>query len=266
MGINWIADLRDPWTDIYYYQQFYHTAIARWYDRKLEKKVIENADRLISVSKDVMRLFNQKTKINIEDKTDILPNGFDSEDFNIKEIKQDNKYTITYTGTISEAYDISGFIAALKTINQEQLQKTSLRFVGQVPTVIVNQIKTAVPNIEIDLPGYVDHQKSIQFLLQSSMLLLVIPKVENNKGILTGKFFEYLAARKPILAIGPTDGDLAEIIKETGCGEIFDYADYKNIQKFIENGLNDTIKTGHHNIEKYSRKGLTEKLSQVIHP
>jgi glycosyltransferase involved in cell wall biosynthesis len=113
------------------------------------------------------------------------------------------------------------------------------------------------------LVGYVDHPKSIEYLLRSDLLLLVIPKVKNNKGILTGKFFEYLASKKPVLAIGPTDGDLAKIIQETKCGQMFDYADSEGMRHFILESLDRSVAVNDIAIE-YSRKKLTGKLATLL--
>ena len=242
-GIRWIADLRDPWTDIYYYNQFYHTAFARQIDRRMERQVLEKANHLITVSKDVMRLFSQKTATDLSLKTNILPNGFDEDDFVGRTFKPEEKFTITYTGTISETYDISGFTGALEKLDKSILSKIKIRFVGKVPSAISTRIKNEFPEMEVELVGYVDHLKSVDYLLRSSLLLLVIPKVENNDGILTGKFFEYMASRKPVLAIGPVKGDLSEIIRETGSGQIFDYSDEEGIGKFINAAFNSELET-----------------------
>jgi len=257
--IRWIADLRDPWTDIYYYNQFKHTAIAREIDRNYERQVVENADLLISVSEDVKRIFADKSARPIAEKTVVIPNGFDSEDFQVGQFTPEIKKVITYTGTISEAYDVDCLLAALLELSGEWSQKLLIRFVGKVPSTIASRFRET--GFEVELVGYVDHQKSIEYLFRSDLLLLVIPKVANNRGILTGKFFEYLAAQKPVLAIGPVDGDLARIIAETGCGEMFDYADSEGMRQFIAQELTRekaVAKSGKAN--QYSRKELTRKL------
>ncbi len=263
-GVPWIADLRDPWTDIYYYKQFYHTWTARMIDRQMERQVLEKASHLITVSKDLLRLFNKKTNADLSLKTAIIPNGFDEDDFGDKVYEKEEKFTITYTGTISETYDISGFINALKKTGQTFSRQIKIRFVGKVPGTISEQIRNKFPELELELTGYVDHPKSIEYLLRSDLLLLIIPKVENNAGILTGKFFEYLASRKPVLAIGPTDGDLAGILRETKCGHIFDYSDENGISNFILKIFNSEIKTEPENTDAYSRKELTRLLSRII--
>ncbi|MBA4409884.1 MAG: hypothetical protein C0397_10735 [Odoribacter sp.] len=263
INIRWIADLRDPWTDIYYYDQFKHTALARKIDQNYERKVVENADLLITVSEDVKRIFAEKSTFPIADKTVVIPNGFDEDDFRITNIPTETRKIITYSGTISEAYDVEGFLKALSLIDASMRSQILIRFVGKVPASV--EQKFSYSGIEIELTGYVDHAKSIEYLFRSDLLLLVIPKVKNNRGILTGKFFEYMASQKPILAIGPTDGDLAKIIRETRCGKLFDYEDSEGMSDFIQENLtNPIIVSNPEMVAEYSRKELTRKIAQIL--
>jgi glycosyltransferase involved in cell wall biosynthesis len=116
----------------------------------------------------------------------------------------------------------------------------------------------------MELVGYVDHPKSIEYLLRSDLLLLVIPKVKNNKGILTGKFFEYLASGKPILAIGPSDGDLAKLIQETESGMLFDYSDSGGMKAFIDGVFTKPFQSKRAKAVNYSRKYLTKLLAEKL--
>ena len=263
LNIRWIADLRDPWTDIYYYNQFNHTALARQIDKNYERKVVENADVLITVSEDVKRIFSEKSELPIAAKTVVIPNGFDEDDFRITNIPTENKKIITYTGTISEAYDVDCLLEALCLLSEDSKSQLLLRFVGKVPYSVEAKFRST--GLGIEMVGYVDHSKSIEYLFRSDLLLLVIPKVKNNRGILTGKFFEYLASQKPILAIGPADGDLAKIILETQCGKLFKYEDSKGMLQFIQEKLvlpKTTMKT--ETASQYSRKELTRKLTELF--
>ncbi len=262
-NIRWIADLRDPWTDIYYYNQFHHTALARQMDKNYERKVVENADMLITVSEDVKRIFAEKSELPIAAKTVVIPNGFDEDDFRITNIPTETKKIITYTGTISEAYDVDCLLEALCLLSEDSKSQLLVRFVGKVPSSVVTKFRST--GLEVELVGYVDHAKSIEYLFRSDLLLLVIPKVKNNQGILTGKFFEYLASQKQILAIGPIDGDLAKIIQETQCGKLFDYEDSNGMLQFIQEKLilpKTTLKT--ETASQYSRKELTRKLTELF--
>jgi len=262
-NIRWIADLRDPWTDIYYYNQFNHTALALKVDKGYERKVIENADRLVTVSEDVKRIFTEKSNLQIAAKTAVVPNGFDEEDFRIIEVQAETQKVITYTGTISEAYDVDAFLEALSGLNENLKSNILIRFVGKVPPSVAQKFRNT--GLEVELVGYVDHPKSIEYLFRSDLLLLVIPKVKNNQGILTGKFFEYLASQKPLLAIGPVDGDLARIMEETQCGKLFDYADADGMLRFAEEKLNAPFTPSDNALAKsYSRKELTRKIAEIL--
>lgn len=261
LSVKWIADLRDPWTDIYYYNQFFHTKLASQIDHRYEKQVVKYADELITVSEDLKRIFASKSKSSVLGKIHVIPNGYDENDFKAIEIQNESKKIITYTGTISEAYDIDGFIAALKKLDTAQQNSLLLRFVGKVPEPIVEKIKTT--GIALEVIGYVPHIQAIEYMLRSSLLLLVIPKVKNNRGIVTGKFFEYLAAGKPVLAIGPKDGDLANLVTETCCGATFDYEEADKMSQFLAKNISQTMEIKSQKAN-YTRKALTEKLSKIV--
>ena len=98
---------------------------------------------------------------------------------------------------------------------------------------------------------------------KSHLLLLIIPKIKNNKGILTGKLFEYIGSNKPILCIGPTDGDAAKIIEECNAGKTFDYKDFKGMSNFILNCKKGKYKNNTFS-DNYTRENLTRKLSEII--
>jgi glycosyltransferase involved in cell wall biosynthesis len=261
--IRWIADLRDPWTDIYYYHQFKHTALARSIDRNYERQVIEQADVVVSVSEDVKRIFAEKSQLSIAAKTVVIPNGYDEEDFKLKDIPTESRKIITYTGTISEAYDVDKLLDALVRLDEKLKAQLLIRFVGKIPITVEQRFRDT--GLDIELVGYVDHPKSIEYLLRSDLLLLVIPKVANNKGILTGKFFEYMASQKPILAIGPVDGDLTKIILETNCGRIYDYSDSEGMIRFIQNVFDPEIASVKpETTERYSRRELTHRIAGLF--
>lgn len=264
MGVRWVADFRDPWTDIYYYSELYHTAIARFADKKLEREVVNGADALVTVSKGFKRIFeskkNSQSGINIY----VVPNGYDEDDFNVRHTKDSFKFIISYTGTISDKYDISGFISALKKLIIEQ-DNIMLRFVGHESEFLKNYISNAAPDLSVEYTGYVSHLESVEYLLSSSIQLLIVPKIENNKGIVPGKFFEYLASQKPILAIGPKGGDLEELINETQSGVFAEYGDSKTITQWLREQLQKPKeKQEGFNADKYSRRELTKRLSEVI--
>jgi glycosyltransferase involved in cell wall biosynthesis len=265
-GVKWIADFRDPWTDIYYYKDLSHTLLAKRYDLKLESKVLNSCDKVITVGYELKKLLESKIQGSAKDKVQVITNGYDAADFKRPEISPSEKFYITYAGTISSYYRMEGFIAALADLPEEIRKQICIRFVGNISPVVNDLFAKAGLNSQLELTGYVAHDISINYLFQAGALLLLIPDVSENKGILTGKFFEYLATGKPILAIGPTDGDVAEILKESGAGAIYSYDDGPAIKEYIIS-LFENKKEGFRSemtIEKYSRRSITGVLAGII--
>ncbi len=142
LKINWIADLRDPWTDIYYYHQLYHTSFAKKVDRNYEKEVLAKSDIVVVVSDAIKRQFIAKDADLTESKFAVIPNGFDKDDFSDQKNNDEINFVITYTGTIAANYNIEAFLKAVLRLAEETNDKEILlRFVGVVADQYKNLIK-----------------------------------------------------------------------------------------------------------------------------
>ncbi len=266
--LPWIADLRDPWTDIYYYNQLYPTYLAKIIDARYERKVLEKADTVIVVSESIKALFLKKSKKIIAEKIVVIPNGYDADDFqNIK--KQENDiFTISYTGSIAKSYDIETFAQACISAFIDKNREINLRFIGNSGEIItpILQFYGLLKYSEI-IPT-VDHQLSIQFLQTSDALLLLIPDSPKNEGILTGKLFEYLASGKQIIGIGPENGDAAKIIRECNAGKMFPYKSIGDLSHYFDTLYilweEGRLPIVNQNVIKYSRKNQSRQLAQII--
>ena len=260
--IKWIADIRDPWTDIYYYDQFYPTLISRRIDSGFEKQVLKKADRIISVGYLLKELFAGKLPES-RSKIEVITNGYDDEDF--KDIHQEylSQFTITYVGTLSEKYPVSGFLNALKELKKKY--DFILRIVGTIPGNIRDQIINSVSEESVEFIQYTEHKRAISYMINSSLLLLIIPEAGDNRLIITGKIYEYMASRRPVLCLGPADGDAAMLISKVGAGTTIGYYDQTQIEKVISDIITNKTKI---NIDpsEFSRRTLTEKLALLLKP
>jgi len=270
LGVNWIADLRDPWTDIYYYSKMYHTPLVKKIDKRKEIEVLENADKVIVVSDSIKRLFSKKIGDAESDKISVIPNGFDLGDFKGSGGNENKEFTITYTGTIADNYNIDGFISAvIYFIDNNKVSKVRLKFIGRVSKKYRAIIQNSVLNSYCDFLDHVDHDASISFLEKSDALFLAIPDEPQNEGILTGKLFEYLASKKSIIAIGPVDGDAASIIDECKAGKMFDYHAKSEISNYIQTLYQTWADSTSADLSddtylKYTRENLTKKLASLF--
>ncbi|MFM7014823.1 MAG: glycosyltransferase [Bacteroidota bacterium] len=264
--LKWIADLRDPWTDIYYYKELLHTKWAKSKDFKLEKNVLEKADAVVVVSNFIKYAFAEKSlKVNV-DKIHVVPNGYDEHDFQGNDTNKNSSYYITYVGTMADSYKADVFFEALsRLIQSESLQNIVFRFVGSAPLSIKSKLKEL--NITAEFIGHVSHQQAIAFMRQTDLLLLVIPDANGAEGILTGKLFEYLGAKKRIIGIGPANGDAATILKNCQSGEMFERSDRLKIQQWLKQEIQNDNRSMIKNDEviKFTRASLTNQLSKIIH-
>ena len=254
-NINWVADLRDPWTDIYYNSDLYPTSWAQRRNLNYERSVLEGADKIITVSEDCKRLFAEKA--DVAGKITVVPNGYDNDDFKEKlgvrseELGVINKFgIISYVGVMAPQHDLSP-LKALVSGRKDVL----LRFVGVVSEEIQQEIKSW--GVQAEFIPYVSHKQAIAYMRASDALLLFIPNVPNNEGILTGKLFEYLASGRKILLFGPENGDAMHLISECGAGAC--YTENFCLDKFLNQDY-----TGNDHIKLYSRRALAQKIVSLL--
>jgi glycosyltransferase involved in cell wall biosynthesis len=269
-AINWIADLRDPWTDIYYYKKMNHTLLARNLDLGYEREVLEQADKIVVVSDFIKNMFLQKSSKIDPAKIYVIPNGYDEEDFkDVNPLSDKASLIIAYNGTLSNDYPIEPFIEALKKVIDSTTDiAVKLQFTGSVSEEIIQHIKKIIPNHCI-FNGHVSHKKSVEILQNSDISLLLIPDVANNEGILTGKLFEYLAAENPIICIGPKHGNAAAIIEKCQAGKTFEKQDVAEISTYLEKLViqfkkSKNLKITNQLHAQYSRRNLSKAMAEII--
>lgn len=259
-SLEWVADLRDPWTDIYYYRQFYPTVFSRAIDDNYERKVLKNADQIITVGESLKKLFASKIK-GLENKTTVITNGYDESDFKEIVSVKPSKFTITYVGTLSDIYPVEGLIAALKSFKEKDYL---LRFVGTVSVRTAALLRSGLPEKSLEFIPYVAHDEAVRYMLNSSLLVIIIPLHQSNKSIITGKLFEYLATCLPILCIGPADGDAANIIKSCRSGATFSYYDVDKISEFMGKVRRKPDEADKNAVADFSRSSLAKKIAEIL--
>lgn len=266
LGVKWVADFRDPWTNIDFYKELPTLQFVDNYLHKLEKTVLDKADSVLVVGTQMQEEFE---KLVSKEKIEIISNGFDSEI--AQNQKLDEYFTILHVGSINPDRNHESFYLALhELINEIELLKESLqvKFIGKTDFAARENIKKYKLDAYFEFVSYIPYSEVSTVQQSARLLYLPLNNTPNAKGILTGKFFEYLAAKRPILAQGPKDGDVAKIIKETKSGAIYDFEDILSIKQEIRKQFQcylnkqDTFESV--NIEQYSRKHLTQKLKYVL--
>lgn len=262
--IKWISDFRDPWTEIDYFQQLPLTKKANKKHHQLEQEVLEKSDMVIVVGETMKKKF-LKHNHNIE----VLTNGFDSYE-NSLTIELDSNFSITHVGLMNADRNPTILWEVLYEISSENIDfKNNLRikFIGKIDDTVIQDIQVFNPKNIVRIP-YLDHEEVRKYQASSQVLLLSINQVPNAKGIITGKIFEYLQAKRPILGIGPEDGDAAAILKKTNAGNIVGFNNKVELKtavlKLYKDFKEEKLFVKSINIEQFHRKNITRQLAQVI--
>ncbi len=270
VDITWIAEFRDEWFEDP--RLNLPTSFHRNLHYRLEKKVVDNADRIITMAPVFSKLLS-KHEGNLH-KFFTIPAGYDSEDFIEKTFagpdkKNKQKFTTAFLGLFYNTFRPVTFLKALGELIEEgkvSQNDIAIRFVG------ANELSDI--GIEDDykiceFTGFVPRKKALQYLLQADVLLLLLSKARG-KDVVPSKIFEYVASGKPILSLVPPDGAAASIIKKTKTGVVADFENVEEIKKaYLEfysqwkrKGI--SIQTDWEEVKKYDQKKLAKELVDIF--
>ncbi len=265
LGVPWMADFRDPWTEIDYYDQLRLTRRADRKHKTLEKHVLHRADRVVVVGRTMSERYNMIAGI----QPLVVPNGFDEEDFQKAE-KADplKEFTIIHIGAMNRDRNHAIFWEAVAELLKEEPALTSgfrIRLVGKLDRSVHESIARYALEEQVSVTPYLPHNQIISMLKSASALYLPINNTPNARLIQTGKLFEYLAAGRPILGIGPVDGDAAGIIEECKAGTMIGFDHMEEVKgtllQWIKLSLDGKLAAETSGTGKFSRRNLTAVLA-----
>ncbi|MBQ6770519.1 MAG: glycosyltransferase family 4 protein [Bacteroidales bacterium] len=269
LGIPWIADFRDPWTEIDFYDELH---LTKWADKKhhrMEREVLTKADKVVTVSwnwsKGLGRLGNRNVRV--------IQNGFDWQPKPpLQRAPLSEKFTLTHIGVIGPSRNTPTLWQVLQEIKaqDESFSKAlKISLIGQVDQSVTQCLESCGLMENTEIIAHVSHDAVQQVQEAAQVLLLLVNNAPNAKGILTGKLYEYLSSGRPILCIGPEDGDAAQLLKETQAGTTIGFEDKEKMKevvkslydKYLENNLPSNANAS---IEKYSRKALAGEYGKLL--
>lgn len=211
LGVKWIADFRDPWTDIDFYAQLKLTSWADAKHKRLEGEVLREADQVLTVSWHWADDLRKLGAGNVE----VVTNGYDPDDLPSPPEPVDEAFSLVHIGSLSPTRNAPELWAALKMICGEDpafAAKFKLRFVGPVDHTIAESVEHAGLGAHLERTGRVTHEEAMRHMQRARVLLLLVNDTPNLLGILPGKLFEYVSTGRPILGIGPTEGDVSRVL------------------------------------------------------
>ncbi|ATA90937.1 glycosyl transferase family 1 [Capnocytophaga canimorsus] len=264
-NIQWISDFRDPWTSIGYHKDLRLTSWAAKRHKQWEKQVLNMADQIVVTSFKTQEEFARLTNRPIT----VITNGYDVQ--NQPKAKVSDRFLISHIGSLLSDRNPKLLWKVLSDLIQENTdfaRHFQLCLAGKISDDVIADIKKYhLSNYLINL-GYISHNDSIELQQKSQILLLLEIDSEETQGIIPGKLFEYMAAQRPIFAVGPEHWDAAKIIQQTNTGIFIAYQDefkMKNtLLQWFSQYQNQGLKTYPIGLAPYSRKQLTKKLAEII--
>ena len=267
-GIRWIADFRDPWTEMF---SFKHLGLYPWTEarhRKLESQVIREADAVISVSPPVRDDFAARTQRPVY----LLTNGYDAEDFaGTPPPLPVDTFTIVHTGLFAsdgnplKLWDVLARKCETEPLFRQQLR---IRLSGKTDPEIIEALRSRGLGDNVVNLGYLPHNETVSEQRSASLLILPLRQEPEYAKVLPGKIFEYLAARRPVLGIGQESGAAATMLREAQAGDMYDWEETEPVSAFIDacwkRHLSRTEGPCTGNIERYSREEISRRLAEIL--
>lgn len=267
LDVKWLADFRDPWTSIGYHSKLRLTKASERKHRLLEKEVANGCDKLLVTS--------NTTKVEFESITTnpvyVITNGYDIPESELPFSALDKKFTLSHIGSLLTGRNPENLWKVLSEIigeNETFRNVFQLNLIGVVGQDVLNSINDNGLKNYTRIKEYVTHEEAVNYQRSSQLLLLVEIDAANTRGIIPGKLFEYLAAKRPILAIGPEHWDGGEIVKRTNSGVVCNYNSLVDLKAVILKWFHlyqqGNLMVSSVNIKEYNRRTLTAKLAKLL--
>ena len=263
--VLWVADLRDLWTQNHYYA---YNNVRKWFERRLEIKTLNEADALVTVSEPLAKDLGS---LHHETPVFAIPNGFDADE--VRTAPLTKEFTITYTGQLYQGKrDPELLLKALhEMIVEGEIEPNTLkvRFFGPPQYWLDQAIKKYHLEGIVEQLGMVNREIALVKQRESQILLLLNWNDPRERGVYTGKVFEYLAARRPILAIGGPTGAVSELLEETGAG--VHVKDVVELKESLRNCYKEYQATGQvcyhgkeERVTRYSHREMARKFAAIM--
>ncbi len=206
LGICWLADFQDPWSELGYFHRLPLTRIARFRHRQLEGLALRAADSVTAASP----RWAEDLALRSAREVTFLPWGFEEREFiGETEAIPPAPLRLCHIGTMGTDRDPAPLIAALAKFSQPW----RLDLVGSFEA---DRELASIPRVHIH--GFLPRDETLALLRNCHVAVVVLNRLPRQKGRIPAKLYEALRSEKPILAIGDPDGDAAELIARFGAG------------------------------------------------
>ncbi len=219
-GVPWLADFRDPWTAINFYHDLPMSRPARALDRRLERRVLQSADAVTTVSPTWARLLERQGGL-AAGSVEVVHNGIDEADLDAaRDVSvRTDAFVLAHVGSLYATRNPTAVWQAIRRLRERgEVPDLVIRLVGKTDGSVRQSAQGTGAPVEVE--PYVTHADAVREQARAALLLLSIEPFPASDGMITGKLYEYLASGRPVLGVGPAGGDAAALLAETGGGTL----------------------------------------------
>jgi len=271
--LPWVADFRDLWTDDARYDQ--PSARRRSADRRLEQQILEEADVVVGVSERQTLALSGHVP-HMREKFVTITNGFDPDDFaDFTSVVRtvDQPFVLAHVGRLDSDRACDAFFDALRRLANDNARRAlHIRIVGHINAQ--TQARMIATGVACTFSGYVSHAEAIREMVSADALLLLTESTGRNAdSVVRAKLFEYMAARRPVLVVGPAGGECERIVQscDAGVGVAYVERDIVNAVNTLRGEADSTRPNDRHayianqtQLESFSRVNLTRSLATTL--
>lgn len=263
-----VVDYRDYWTLLSDYDLM-GNRLKLATSRAWERRILQSASLLICATKGIADDLAEHFGKALYDKSMIIYNGHDEEDYQSLEPARPSAqyFTFSYFGNIYARRSLKHFYEAVEELSREALmpERTRIRLYGSFNREVIQEIDCSGIKPMIEVMPQLSHQEAL-FEMQKADVLLLVINSSSPRGTLTSKVFEYLRIGRPILAMVPQWGEAADLLRECGVDTICPMESVSAIKSCLLRILEEPVKESivASELSKYERGFQVEKLYQRL--
>lgn len=265
--LEWVADFRDPWTEVYINETLPQTQWAKKKDARFEISVLQKADKVITVGNEMAKLLADK--ISDKAKIRVIYNGYDEALFTNQRPQKTEKFTLLHVGLLGEKQDVTILAKGVKKLAKKFPQpKITFQVIGKITETQERVWNEVCPNIPIENLGYLAQKDAVAAMYRANVLVNITAETSHEKILVSAKTMEYLRTGIPVLTVNNEGSEFDFLFQGDEFLRVFKRNDEKAVFEFLHHLYNlweqGEVPVSKIDVSQYSRQASAKRLIEVL--
>jgi glycosyltransferase involved in cell wall biosynthesis len=267
--IRLILDYRDSWNGTVLFRK--RLSLLQALNSELERKVLSYADHLLYVSSPILAKL-QKRYRRLPPHSTLVSNGYDER--MLAHIRSTAEFSVSLDGPLKIGH-FGPFSEARRSFRDPRMLVDAIRK-HSLPVKIAAYGTYQSESTDYQEGGVIDlrtplpHAEALRAMACCDVLLVLHSERRGSDEVLSGKLFDYIAARRPILVVGPSEMAAADFVKCNALGYFADLWDETDLVQTLTLLINRKRRgllesTPSDAIKPFSRQEQYRKLLPLLH-